>query len=215
MMLDETALDEDVDGLPDQQLMDEAVYRLAVDNQEPVSEMGAVFADDFDKELSSEPLDEKLQTLIQEPFVRLKHWPQRWNPGFPCFYSALEPETAVDEVCHSVRKAIFDLNVACQVFYLHFSCRFSGKVKDTRAMLEKHPELTHDAHEKCHAVADRIFQRGYDGLIASSVRNRQGNCLPVFRVESLVPGEIFEQVVFERTNGQNAIQVRREPYQEA
>lgn len=184
------------------------VYRLAIDDQDPNREMGAMFPDVFEKTLMQKQSDlHRLTLLIKAPLAEAR--PHRWNKDFPCFYAALEHDTVMLEVRHHVRK-----NGLAVAHYILFSCTVDGSVKDVRHLVEDHPELIDDTHHpKCHVIGRVVYDQSLDGLLAPSARRPEGTCVPIFRSDPLQPGEIMERVQFKNPKRRNEdISIRRQRY---
>jgi len=182
--------------------LERTVYRLALNHMlDTMKPIGFKLAPTFARlpgevKLSSEIV----RGLIVEPFRRKIFPAQRWNPAtFRCFYSALERETAVEEVAHYARKRLLEIAAVSRVYYVQIAIQFSGKIVDIHDLMPSFPELFEDSHHpKCHVVAEIAFRRRIDALLAPSVRRNGGKCLAVYRKHALTAGDIQEEVTFLR-----------------
>lgn len=185
---------------PVSNLRDRIVYRLAVDPRVSAKTFRGMGIVDARRMLTllgaSLRRYEKylLRELVAAPFtVRLTYRPQRWNTkDFPCFYSAWEPETAIEEVKHYARSEIRLLKSKglkgspITHNYLEFSCKYSGRTKDVRNLARSVPQIIARKHNRiCHIIANQVRIQRFSGIIAPSVRRKGGICLPVFRKKSL------------------------------
>ena len=121
----------------------------------------------------------------------------RFSDGtFPVYYSALEEETCKREMQHYFREDIKHQRDPPKVqsrTYNLIHCHFQGKVADLLRMQEQHPELTSETREgypHCQEIATEAIDRGIQGLLAPSARNRGGSCVPIFDRNALSAPEI-------------------------
>jgi len=196
--------------------LDNLIYRLAVDRAiDALRPMKYRLKPKFKKLPQEVEISRVLSQLIVEPFRRKTFPAQRWNSiAFRCFYSALEKETAIEEVKHYARKHILKESPVSHVHYVQFSTHFRGKVVDIHKLATDFPELVDDAHHPtCHVVAEAVFRRKVDALLAPSVRRKGGKCLAVYKKRALKVGEFEESISFFR-DGSGSIAIERSPYKD-
>jgi hypothetical protein len=195
-----------------EQILSATAFRMAADEGEPARDLGYEMVENYEED-EREDADASLRRmvlLISGPFERRPAFPQRWNTSFPCFYSALEPATAIAEMLHHCWQRFFSCTTVSAVHYVQFSVIFEGKVIDIRNWAEEFPSLCEDEHNgDCHAIAEAARARLVDGILARSVRRREGTCLPVYSRSSLRPCAFEEKIVFRRQPGSGAIEVER------
>lgn len=147
---------------------------------------------------------DSLEMLLDKPF-KPKHQLEkqklvtRYSDGsFPVFYSALERETAKEEIQHHTKKYLTQHATKPRtVYFLRFVCYFNGDGKDLRVKHTDWPWLTHDSdYSKCHDIAYEAVREGLDGLLTPSARRNSGTCLPVFKRTALSSPESEEFVSF-------------------
>ena len=129
---------------------------------------------------------------------------RRYSDGFAALYTAEEIQTAIAEVRHWVAKWIArqSENGNRVAYYLAVSMSFSGKVKDTRPLVNIFPDLTHKRdYTLCNRVGRRLWIEGLDGLLAASARRRGGTCVPVFRRQAVIAGSVLEEIEFLQGRG--------------
>jgi hypothetical protein len=157
---------------------------------------------------------DSLESLIDKPFKpKLQFEKQqsvsRYSDGsIRIFYSALERETAEEEIKHHIKKNLTLRAVKPRTVYLlRFFCNFDGFAKDLRKHLDEWPWLTHDSDlSMCHCIAREAVQEGLDGLLAPSARRKSGACLPVFKRTAL-SSPVSEEIIpftFDPATGQFA-----------
>jgi hypothetical protein len=115
----------------------------------------------------------------------------RYSDGtLTAFYGALEAATAQTEVkYHYVRLALGDPAKRRTAYYSHFTCQFSGRIKDLRGKEQSWPLLVEKdcaiAYPFCNRVGEDAVSRGLDGLYVPSAREMGGTCAPVFQRRAL------------------------------
>ncbi len=144
---------------------------------------------------------DSLEMLLDKPFkpkprLEKRKLVTRYSDGsFPVFYSALERETAKEEIKHHTRKYLTQHATKPRtVYFLRFACDFNGSGKDLRIKHNEWPWLTHDNYSKCHDIAREAVHENLDGLLAPSARRDSGTCLPVFK-RAAISNPISEDVV--------------------
>jgi hypothetical protein len=135
--------------------------------------------------------------LLNAPFEpkhtidRNKIDPTRYSDGtYQVFYGALEAETAKTEIkYHYGQLALGDPNKRRTVYYMHFTCRLNGVMKDLREKQEEWPLLVEKdrsvAYPFCNPLGKEAVLEGLDGLYAPSAREAGGTCTPVFQRRAL------------------------------
>lgn len=147
---------------------------------------------------------DSLEMLLDKPFkpkhqLEKKNLVTRYSDGsIPVFYSALERETAKEEIKHHTRKYLTqNATKPRTVYFLRFACDFNGTGKDLRVKHDEWLWLTHDSdYSKCHGIAHEAVQEGLDGLLVPSARRSNGTCLPVFKRTAISNPESEEYVSF-------------------
>lgn len=132
---------------------------------------------------------DSLEMLLDKPFkpkhrLEKQKLATRYSDGsIMVFYSALERETAQEEIKHHTRRYLTQHATNPRtVYFLRFACDFNGCGKDLRVKHDEWLWLTHDSdYSKCHGIAHEAVQEGLDGLLAPSARRGNGTCLPVFK----------------------------------
>lgn len=145
-----------------------------------------------DNKMLSSPDD-----LLDNPFRRKitsKGAPSRYSDGsLSVFYSAIEPETAADEISYHGKNFFSDKRVYYNLFY----CSFNGEVKDLRLKRNDWPMLIDDNYAFCNRVAVAAIEDQLDGLLVPSARNNSGTCSPVFNRHALSKAIIKDIVSFD------------------
>lgn len=147
---------------------------------------------------------DSLEMLLDKPFkpkprLEKQNIATRYSDGsIPVFYSALERETAKEEIKHHTKKYLTQHATKPRtVYFLRFACDFNGTGKDLRVKHDEWQWLTHDSdYSKCHDIAHEAVQEGLDGLLAPSARRNNGTCLPVFKRAAISNPESEEIVSF-------------------
>lgn len=132
---------------------------------------------------------DSLEMLLDKPFkpkpqLEKQKLVSRYSDGsIRVFYSALERETAKEEIKHHTRKYLTQHATKPRtVYFLRFACDFNGSGKDLRVKHDEWLWLTHDSdYSKCHGIAHEAVEEGLDGLLAPSARRDSGTCLPIFK----------------------------------
>ncbi|HLQ26264.1 MAG TPA: RES family NAD+ phosphorylase [Acidiferrobacterales bacterium] len=175
-----------------QQFMDLQTFRYAfqVMDEQVLRNMGLdIDAIDEVFQFLNRGRDDSLQEYLDAPFANRKKFSEesRYSDGSYCvFYSALEPETAEAEVkFRQIKRAIGNARNQRTVYYLLFSCQFSGSCKDLRPFLGDFPFLTADNYTECNELGLEAVGEGLDGLVVPSARRLEGTCLPVFKRPAL------------------------------
>jgi len=142
-------------------------------------------------------LEHGSEELLDAPFRpkqtldRKRIYRTRYSDGtFSAFYGALEAKTAQTEVkYHYVRLALGNPAKPRTVYYSHFTCQFSGKIKDLRGKEESWPLLVEKdcavAYPFCNRVGADAVSKGLDGLYVPSARETGGTCAPAFQRRAL------------------------------
>ena len=107
----------------------------------------------------------------------------RFSDGsFPVLYGSMEASTAEAEVKHWFSKQVSGKPArARKAWYMRFTYRFNGSLKDLRPKQTEWPDLMHDTnYEFCNQLGAEAMAMGLDGLLAPSARNANGTNLPAF-----------------------------------
>ena len=124
-----------------------------------------------------------MKQLLDDTFMtRVHYFERRFSKEFPALYSAIELETAKQEVNHWIHKRwAHALGAPPALWYLNFSVAFSGKAKDVRPLVPRYPELIADTdYTACQEVGRQVRAENIDALLATSVRHPPGTCVPIF-----------------------------------
>jgi hypothetical protein len=137
--------------------------------------------------------------------------PTRFSDGSRrVFYSALEVETAENEVVHWYAGAA--LGEGRRVaYYNRLRCRFRGGAFDLRPMLGQWMFLIADgdeAYARCQVLANEAVDRGAHGLLTPSARRRGGTNVPVFRRSALADPSIMGVVALSRDPRTGQVRLR-------
>jgi hypothetical protein len=132
--------------------------------------------------------------------------------GDGVFYSALEEDTAVEEVrFHEQRRGRMAEDMRGRTRWV-ITCTFDGSSADIRGQEAEHPELVspdEGGYPFCREVARQAVEAGIDSLHAPSARRPGGTCFPVFKrgtvkspnrhrtVDYLIDGETVVAVLHE------------------
>lgn len=182
-------------GLLESEAFEAPVRRLSFAHAigKALNEMGmsGVAAEGFISVLLERGLSEDAELLVKEVFERNAVYeapPGRFSSsGQPTFYSALEWETAVEEVRQTQIKR---LRIALEgsegyrpAYFFGLECDFSGAVFDLRGAADAFPFLRDpdpSSYGACQALADEARTRLVAALIAGSSQVAEGTCVPVF-----------------------------------
>ncbi len=139
--------------------------------------------------------------FLDDPFKTkpyLKIGKTRFSDGtIRVFYSAIEPETAQDEIAYWYAKSLFSGSIPRKVFYRTLTCSFAGSVKNLRPYEASMPHLVaDDGYDACNAIGKEAVSCKLDGLLTPSARRKNGTCLPVFRRECLSNGTLGHWFLF-------------------
>lgn len=144
--------------------------------------------EDLTRLLKTRGIADTLEEYCEIPFRRkprlskTKHVTRFSDGSFGVFYGSLEPETAEAEVRHWAPRR-FPAGSAARrtLWYLRLECDFDGSTKDLRPMQAEWPKLTHDHdYELCNRLGAEAVAIILDGLLAPSVRKKDGTNVPVF-----------------------------------
>ena len=123
------------------------------------------------------------QAFKVKPQLAKTNYATRFSNGsFPVLYGSLEVQTAEAEVKHWFSKQISGRPTHVRTaWYMRFTYRFRGNVKDLRPKQTEWPALTHD-HDYgfCNELGVEAADAGLDGLLVPSARNEGGTNLPAF-----------------------------------
>lgn len=125
--------------------------------------------------------------LCEIPF-RLRRESRYSDGNFGVLYASLEEETAIAEITHWFRHWLYVRHSIRNGYYVRFSVRFAGQLKDISAMSDDWPSLISDAHDVfCKLIATEARTSGLDAIIAPSVRSKDqlGKNVVVFSRDSL------------------------------
>ncbi len=119
--------------------------------------------------------------------------------GDGVFYSALEEETAAEEVrFHEQRRERIAEDMRARTRWV-IMCTFAGSSADIRGQEAEHPELVspdESGYPFCREVARQAVEAGIDSLHAPSARRPGGTCVPVFTKGTVTDPERRRTVEF-------------------
>ena len=175
-------------------------------------------ADEMIQHLKSHGLVDSPEDVLNAPF-ELKPFATPYATRFSdgsirIFYSALEFETAEQEVLHWFMKPLVagSASTSRVVYYRRAECSFSGMVKDLRGSTGIMPFLVADnSYRECNAVGYEANAAGLDGVLTTSARREAGTNLPVFVRASLSNPQLGEYRAFEYNPATSAVAVRPVP----
>ena len=169
------------------------VYRMTQprDNTDILRRYGSNEAQmtEMNELLTSRRISDDLQELCDAPFKRKPAFEEtghvtRFSDGsFPVFYSSLEPETVKSEISHWIPKVMGAPKTRRTLYYVLFSCNFTGKAKDLRSKAEeeKWRDLVHENdYNFCNSLGAEAVKTGLKGLLTPSARRTGGTNVPVF-----------------------------------
>ena len=132
------------------------------------------------------------------PFLARSWGGSRFSDGsFGVYYAGLELETCVDEVAHHQTRHLLDHGApGMRIHLMAIRATVSGDFLDVR---KGHPALHQSSHSVSRPFGIRAWKAGADGIAYRSVRRPGGECLAVFRRESILGCSRAGLVAFEWT----------------
>lgn len=134
---------------------------------------------------------------IRYIFTRSPIPPQRFNTAlFPALYTALDEPTCLAEIKHHLPGSFA---VTEQRYYQFLYVTFTGTALVTAGHEANHSDLVSASaagYTYCQALATEAHAAGNDALYASSARNPEGICVPIFSEQALSAPSITTTVRF-------------------
>lgn len=138
--------------------------------------------------IAIQPEDLVDRVFKPKPRLAKTSYATRFSDGsFPVLYGSMEASTAEAEVKHWFSKQISGRPTRARMaWYMRFTYRFNGNLKDLRPKQAEWPDLTHDNdYQFCNRLGAEAVATNLDGLLAPSVRNEGGTNLPAFARQSV------------------------------
>jgi len=203
-------------GIPVGHLVIES-YRLQQSND--IDELVATAGMDVDSKLEVASFmkehgvvshDSIVPTFFENYLSRRKDQTRFSDGTIPVFYTALELDTAREEVkYHCLEYALTVLKSGNKIYYDELICDFSGSIYDFMPHLASMPYLTEDpspGYASCNLIGAQIAARGIDAVVTPSARNAPGGrCLPIFSQSSVKVAGSAGFCVFTYDNASNSI----------
>jgi hypothetical protein len=123
-------------------------------------------------------------TPIMAAFTHLNPEGDRFTDGsFGVFYAGRTLETAIAETSyHRVRFMRATHEPAQDLDMRVYAVDLDAELHDIRSMRESHPSYYHETtYAASQSLAKQLRERGSDGIVYASVRDKGGECAAVFR----------------------------------
>ena len=140
--------------------------------------------------------------------------PTRFSYGnWPVCYTALEHETAREEIVYYRKRAIWGGARAERTAYYHLvQISYHGRTLGLRPYVEKWPDLVHaDDYSLCHKLAREAIAIGLHAFLTHSARLSDGTNVPVFFREALSSPIVLSIVAFAGGHSDGSIGIESMP----